>query len=201
MENYSSNSNKAREAAAEQPKEKHVEKVISGSATVKKKSSIAKGIRALFTPDDVSDLKAYIFREIVVPTFQETTLNVVKAVLGINNTSTGNRTPASKVSYTSYSNRSNNRQQSSNYGRRYDCYDYDEILFDDRGEAEMVLGKLHELIGVYDNASVADFYAAAGVEGVNFTCNKYGWVDLSSAYITRLRNGAYTIVLPKARPL
>jgi hypothetical protein len=47
--------------------------------------------------------------------------------------------------------------------------------------------------------SVADLYDLVGVTG-NYTDNKYGWTDIRSASVIRVRDG-YMLKLPKALPL
>ena len=79
------------------------------------------------------------------------------------------------------------------------CFDYDDITFATRGDAESVLMRMDELIDVYGSACVADFYDLAGVTG-NYTDNKYGWIDLQSATVIRMRDG-YIIKFPKVMPL
>ena len=79
------------------------------------------------------------------------------------------------------------------------CFNYDDITFATRGDAESVLMRMDELIDVYGSACVADFYDLAGVTG-NYTDNKYGWIDLQSATVIRMRDG-YIIKFPKVMPL
>ena len=49
----------------------------------------------------------------------------------------------------------------------------------------------------YGLVRVADFYDLVGVTG-NYTDNKYGWTNIRSAEIVRLRDGGYVIKLPRA---
>ena len=67
MEEYKGNSNKAKEQQKALPPEKKVEKIVSGPVKSKKKNSIQK-ITSIFVPEDVEDVKSYIFEDIVVPT-------------------------------------------------------------------------------------------------------------------------------------
>lgn len=47
--------------------------------------------------------------------------------------------------------------------------------------------------------SVADLYDLVGING-NYTDNKYGWFNIRTASVVRVRDG-YMIKLPKAVPL
>lgn len=197
MEEYKSNSHKSRERKSEPVTEKKVEKIISGSAKSKKKSGLQK-ITNVFVPEDVDDVKSYIFEDIVVPAVKDIILDAVRAFLGVNGNSRGKSSSASKISYRKYyDDRERRDRESSNRTRT--GYEYDDIILDNRGEAEDVLSRMDELIDTYGVVSVADFYDLVGIIG-NYTDNKYGWSDIRNASVVRVREG-YMIKLPKALPL
>lgn len=197
MEEYKSNSHKSRERKSEPVTEKKVEKIISGSAKSKKKSGLQK-ITNVFVPEDVDNVKSYIFEDIVVPAVKDIILDAVRAFLGVNGNSRGKSSSASKISYRKYyDDRERRDRESSNRTRT--GYEYDDIILDNRGEAEDVLSRMDELIDTYGVVSVADFYDLVGITG-NYTDNKYGWSDIRNASVVRVREG-YMIKLPKALPL
>lgn len=66
MEEYKSNSHKSRQNQNDDIPEKRVEKVVSGSVKSKKKNGLQK-ITNVFVPEDVDDVKSYIFEDVVVP--------------------------------------------------------------------------------------------------------------------------------------
>ena len=76
---------------------------------------------------------------------------------------------------------------------------FDDIILETRWEAEEVLSHMIDLIENYGVASVADLYELVGITG-SFTDNKYGWTNLSSATVSRVRDG-YLINLPNAQPI
>lgn len=197
MEEYKSNSHKVRERKNEPVAEKKVEKIISGSAKSKKKSGLQK-ITNVFVPEDVDDVKSYIFEDIVVPAVKDIILDAVRAFLGVNGSSRGKTSSASKVSYRKYYD-DRERRDSGSGNRTRSGYEYDDIILDNRGEAEDVLSRMDELIDTYGVVSVADFYDLVGITG-NYTDNKYGWSDIRNASVVRVRDG-YMIKLPKALPL
>lgn len=196
MDEYTSNSHKLRDEQRRgvKPPEKKVEKVISGTAISKKKNGIHK-IASVFIPEDVENVKAYIFEDIVVPAVKDLILDAVKAILGANGKS-GRR--SNGESYRRYYDEKNARRD---YGttRARSGYDYDDIILDNRGEAEDVLSRMEELIDVYGLVSVADLYDLVGIQG-NYTDNKYGWTDIRNAQAVRVRDG-YLLKLPRALPL
>lgn len=75
-EEYKSNSHKSK-GQSQAPIEKKVEKVISGSAKSKKKGGIQK-FTGMFVPEDVDDVKSYIFEDIVVPYVKDMFLDAEK---------------------------------------------------------------------------------------------------------------------------
>ena len=186
---------KQKEAAEERKK---VEKVVNGSVKTKKKSGVSK-FASLFISDDVKDVKEYTLKDIVVPTIKKVIVDIVCD--GINiivNGKDSKRYRDSKVGYRSYSSYSrDDRRPSTSVSSRFD---YDDLVFDDRGDAELVCDQLEEMIERYGFATVADFYDAAG-RSAPYTAQKYGWTSIRSADIIRTRDGGYIIKLPKAMPL
>ena len=75
-------------------------------------------------------------------------------------------------------------------------YNYDELYFETRGEAEDVLDRMREIVSNYGIVSVADLYELAGVVG-NYTDQRYGWTGLRNTDVVRTRYG-YQIRLPRA---
>lgn len=198
MENYEykSNSHKSKEQNVPAVQDKKVEKVVTGSVQAKKQSGLQK-VSNLFIPEDVDDVKSYVFEDIVVPAVKDIVLDTVKAFLGVNGRSGDRKTPAARVSYGSYYN--GNRSRDREAARNRISYDFDDIILDNRGDAERVLVTMDELIDTYGLVSVGDFYDLVGVSG-NYTDNKYGWTDLRTARVEHVRGG-YLIKLPKASPL
>lgn len=75
MEEYKSNSHKSRQNQNDDIPEKRVEKVVSGSVKSKKKNGLQK-ITNVFVPEDVDDVKSYIFEDIVVPAVKDIILTL-----------------------------------------------------------------------------------------------------------------------------
>lgn len=105
-----------------------------------------------------------------------------------------NASSVSRVSYRSYSDDS-----SESVVRRTSMYDYDDILFPNRGEAEEVLDQMRDLISTYKVVSVLDMYDLAGIE-IDRTADNYGWASLSGASIVRTRDG-YLLKMPRPLPI
>jgi hypothetical protein len=199
MEEFPSNSNKSKEI--QQP-EKHVEKVVSGTAKIRKRSGAQK-LTDIFVPGDVENVKHYILTDVIVPAVKKAIVDVVSD--GVNMLMYGesgshkSNSVASKVSYRNfYDQKNNNRERYSSIQTRTG-YSYDNIVLESRGEAEDVLTRMDELLATYGMVSVADMYDLCGVTP-QYTDNNYGWTNIRNAQIVRIRDG-YVIKMPKPMPL
>lgn len=195
MEEYKSNSHRSKEREKEQRKQ---EKVISGNARQRKKS-VGSKLGSAIISNDVDSVGNYIFMDVLVPSFKkmisDIVCNGINMLLGEPNRDRS-RPNGSRVSYRAYYDQREDRQNSL---RARANYSYDDIIFDDRGDAEEVLCRMEELIDRFQVVSVADLYDMAGLTG-NYTDNKYGWTDLRDARVERVHDG-YVIRLPRAATL
>ena len=197
---YKPNSNRFREQQKNEVAEKKVEKVVSGKVKTKKKSE-AKKLADVFLAEDVDSVKTYIWSDVLVPSIKKAISDVVKSSIdmllygGSNPNKNGGA--ASRVSYRSYYDSNNSSRPVGMNRQTYDCED---VILDDRGEAEEVLERMDELIAAYGMVSVADFYDLVGVTR-NYTDNKYGWDDIHTAKVVRVSGGGYMIKLPRVKPL
>ena len=69
-----------------------------------------------------------------------------------------------------------------------------DIIFDNREEAENVLSKMKEVVSMYGIVSVADLCDIVGIDG-HYMDFKRGWTDINGAQIVEVRNG-YSIKFP-----
>ena len=109
------------------------------------------------------------------------------------------RSTSSKVSYRDYYDRRNDDRNHRSITRARRGFDYDEIVFDSKGEAESILTRMDELIDRYGFVTVLDLYDMADLTAP-YTANKYGWTNISRAESVRVRDG-YILKLPRALPL
>lgn len=194
---YPSNSHKSKELAAEQKttdERKKIEPVVTAPVKMKKKTGFGKVI-GNFIAEDARDIKSYLVSDVIVPTIKKTISDTVDTILF--GGSRKNRSVAGRVSYRSYYDEPRSRDIREPVTAV--SYSYEDITIDSRGEAEEVLSRLNELIDTYQIASVADLYDLVGLTG-NYTDNKYGWTNLSTADVVRVRDG-YKIKLPRPCPI
>ena len=199
---YKPNSHRYREGQADVPAErKKVEKVIKGTAKTRKKSEIRK-FTDIFVAEDIGEVKTYLVQDLLIPSIKNTILDLIieGATIIFKGEPGRGRKSNSSVDYVSYR-RYNDRDE-----RRYaetrsrTSYGFDDIVLESRGEAERVLTRMDELIDTYGFVTVADLYDLVG-KSCNYTDNKYGWRNLSTAEPIRIRGGEYMLRLPKARTI
>lgn len=202
MEEYKPNSNKSK-SEANSANDKNLSKVVSGTAKLKKKSETRKFADAILS-EDVSNVKSYVVMDVIIPAIKDLIYDIVTngvdMVLFNGERHHGKkRGTASKISYGSFYRGSEDRDRRE-YSRVRNGFDYDDIIFDSRGDAEAVLTAMEDIIDQYGTVSVGDLYELAEVTTNNYAVNKYGWSDLRSAQAVRVREG-YMLKLPRALPL
>ena len=199
MEEYKSNSDRSKNQSQEVP-QRRAEKVITGGVTQRRKSGIDK-LGSIFLAGDVEDVKEYIIEDVLIPTikraFYDIICNGTGMLLGERNSNKASQ--SSRVSYRAYYDRSDERKSRDNSNQSRSNYSYKDLIFDNRGDAEVVLEQMFELLDRYDAVSIADLFDLAG-ESSNYTDNKYGWTNLADARVQPVRGG-YVIQLPRATTL
>lgn len=197
--NYVPNSRKSKEGGKDVPAEKKkVEKIVTGNVRTKKKGEISK-FKDVFISEDMSNVKSYIIMDVLIPAAKKAISDIVSngidMILYGETKGRKSSVNASYVSYRDYSSKRDDRRASTTRSRN--IFDYDEIIFDNRGEAEDVITRMGELLDTYGVVSVADMYDLAGLT-CDFTFNRYGWTSIRTAEVRGTSDG-YTIKLP--RPL
>lgn len=205
QEKYPSNSHKSKQASPENAGEKRIGKVISGT-TIPKKKTIADQAKSMFIAEDLGSIRDYIVSDIIVTNLKKAIDDIVSNGVHMllygsaarpRNSNSGATANPSRVSYRNYY--SGYSDPRTNQNR--DLFDFSEYTFDTRGEAEMVIDALVDLISSYGMARVSDYYEAIGVSiDGNYTANDYGWRNLRDASTYRV-DGRYAIRMPRPIPL
>lgn len=200
MEEYGPNSYRSKEKQKKDLPEKKVEKVILGSAKSRKKGEIQK-FADVFISEDVANVKSYIILDVIIPAVKKAISDVVTN--GIDMILYGESGKNRKSQYTtkvSYGQHYSGGSRDSREITQKKGFNYDDIIFENRGDAESVLDAMNDIISQYGVVSVGDLYDLADVSTDNFTVNKYGWTDISGCKAVRVRDG-YILRLPKASPI
>lgn len=201
MYDYKPNSHRFKEEQKAVEEKKKVEKVVNGVVQTKKKSAVDK-VAETFISDIVSD--------VLIPAAKKTVSDVVKTVFdivrdGIDGLLYGEKgKPRSsdspvKRAYTKFYDSGSAHSRFDENNRARPTVDFDEIVYSSRGEAEMVLDEMKDRVREYGMVTVSDMYEMSGLSQP-YTSNRYGWSNLSTAEVVRVKDGCI-IKLPKIKVL
>lgn len=198
MQEYKPNSRLSKERDAEVAKDKKITKVVSGN--VKTRTNKGRKLFGSFVASDANSVWETIFMDVLVPSLKKLMSEGITTAADLfiygESRSRDRGKSSSKVSYRSY--------YDDRYGDRRDDrrrstpsrFDYDDLVFESRGEAEMVLKHMYGALDDYNLVTVGDMYDFAGVTAP-FPAHNFGWTSIRSAEVRRVRDG-YIIELPKA---
>ena len=211
---YTPNSYKYKEeqkAAVEKTADKKIEKVVVGTATTKKKTELSKFAGKLFSIEDKETLKSHLVDDVLIPGIKNTILDIIidgasRALGGRGRGRTTYSSGGSKVSYRDfYGGGSSQPAVAGGGASNRPRFDFDEIIFPTRGDAEAVRDQMTDVIDRYGFVTVGDMYDMADLPQP-WTSQKYGWEKNSNgnpmahSSVIPVRDG-YVIKLPKASPI
>lgn len=190
-------------------KEKKVEKVVEGNV-VQRKKPLGRKIAETFSGDDARSVGRYLLFDILVPNMKDLVFDLIRggAERSLYGTDQGRRPKGSGPRRVQYdrmftgSTRSDLdrpggvRNMSS---RARATHDFDDIILEDRGEADEILERLDDLVKDYEVATVADLYDLVGI-GSNIQDEAWGWTSLRGSSVTPVRGG-YLLNLPRTEPI
>lgn len=187
--------------------ERTPQKAVVNSATKIKKKSMWEKIKEEFVSDDGKSIGDYIVLDILVPaaknTIQSVVNNGIDMILYGGSAPRSNRNsytnyPVNNASYRPYYERNNQNRNDYSGTRPGNVYDYSQVEFSSRADAEEVLFRMRELFSVYNYpvVRVADYLEFSGL-GSSFVDNNYGWTNLENVQVRRSRNGGYFLDLPR----
>lgn len=196
---------KEREQAQKAPaeNEKRAQAIVK-SKNVKTKKNEVRKFKDVFVAEDVNNVKSYILDDLLIPTVKNLFVDMVQnsiemLILGGRRGGSGRRSTVDHVSYRDYY---SDRRRDRDYDRgskSRSSFDYDDIIFESRGAAEAVLDEMDRIIRKYGFVRVLDLYDMCELTAP-YTAQDYGWMSISRAEVTRVRNG-YIIKMPKASPI
>lgn len=196
LEDLKPNSHKSKEEGAKKEITPVTTNVVAKEKRVKSKFAEA------FLGEDVSSVKDYIIFDVIIPAIKNTIVdgitNTVEMIFGVSPRK-GKGRDRDYVSYASYYKSDRRDRRRNDYDDRDSRYDYRDLAFTSRVDADEVLANLRDLVEDYGKASVADLYDLCGITGT-FQDHKYGWYDLRGVRVVHVRDG-YEIDLPRVRPL
>lgn len=229
MDNYPSNSNRAREAQAAGPKKKpseaerpKVKRVVTGEVQLRKKPLFSRFMVNMFGGDDARSVWSHVSSDVLIPAARDAIADgVITAVEqklyggsrgGRRSSGSSSRGGGPNVNYSRFSS-----SPTRNMGHRPDpredprprlsrearsAHRLDEIILDTRREGEEVLDQLFNLVDQYGTASLNDLYDMLG-ETPDYASDRYGWDGVESlhgATVRHTRRG-YLLDIPSPQPL
>ena len=208
-ENYPGNSKKQRaEEAKSETARPEIKKIVTTSGTIRK-ASLGSRMRETFAGEGARETGTYVFFDVIIPAVKAMVFDTITQ--GADRILFGGRdvirsgmanAPRTRTNYNQISTKAANNYPGRNFeggGREISRtartnHRFDEILLDSRGEAEMVLDTMQDLISRFQWVSVPEFYSMVDVTA-EFTDEKWGWTNISTAQI-RPSRGKYVILLP-----
>lgn len=189
-------------------------KPIKMRGSVKQKRQLLRSVKDEFINEDAPSIGEYIIFDILFPALRDmisdmghSTIDIVMGGRGGYGRRRSYNDYYGRDSYISY-----NRMYDDRRGRRRDYsddrrpsrrgrIDLDDLVFEYREDAEDCLDRLLDKIEDYGFVSVGYLYDTMGktVYG-DFTKEDWGWEDLSSARVRKVRGG-YLLDLPRVRPI
>lgn len=188
----------------EDSKEKNLSPVVKGKIRVKKRSFGEKLGDMFIAESQEQSIGQFVLYDILVPTIKETIADIVtRSVEMLFYGSSGKPRRYGNGSIINYGNFSNAARSSRpvNYANPRTGRQYEHIIFESRADAEETLDMLCELISQYGSVSISDLNELAGLQSNGYTDQYYGWTNLATASVMRLRDNGqtvYTINLPRA---
>ena len=180
-----------RKPGKQEPK-REIKQVTTGNVT--QRQSLAQRVLA----SDPSDIRSQVLTSVIVPAIKEMVRKGFMTVLdlalyGSVRNDTGTRKAGNmRTPYNSMYDRTDRRAIRPSARA---AFNFDDVIFEDREDAQAVLDVLVDDTYEYGMASVAEFYELSGLP-TNHTDNKWGWEELNGANVMLVRDG-YILNLPK----
>ena len=202
MAEYTNNSFKAKEEKKDKKERTEKQAVVSKTPKTRKKSEIQKAA-GLFISEDASTVKEHLIQDVVIPTAKDLIVNVITDAVNIIFWGSTRRKSGSgtRIGYASrFDEVRDPRDRDRDRRRDRTAIEYDDIILDNRGDAEAVLANMDACLEQYGTVTVLDLFDFAGVTTHNYMADRYGWKNLSNAEVRRIRDG-FIIDLPRAFPI
>ena len=172
--------------------------VVTRRARVRKKSLMQK-IVGTFVGDGIEDVSSYVVHDVVIPSVKNMFFDGLETLFfgrpRAGKRSGSNIKRANSGGYVSYNNISNRDIEPPRSVQPRAAHLFSDIVIETRPDAEAVIMLLADMIDEYGEAAVADLYTAVAITP-QYTDHNYGWTNLSTASVKRVRHG-YLLNLPK----
>ena len=178
---------------------KKVEKVVAGKVVAKPKTGLAK-LAETFFAEDIHKVKDYVVNDVIMPTIKDTVWTIIargseRLIFG----EAGHSPKNSKLPFINYNGlfKSNAPTQTPTVNSTSSQYSVDNIILEDRGDAEKVLTAMNAHIAEFGEVSISTLYEFIGEPIGDFMSTRWGWRSLNTAGIMRTSSGGYKLDLPR----
>lgn len=164
--------------------------IITGGVKTRRGGGLAREVR---------NIGNSLFAEIVMPAIKSAVVDFFSN--GVNMMMFGSDSQPRRGQPRSYNKqyrerrRSGGRQRSPNRRIERTQEVFEDIFFDRRDDAQLVLGRMMELVADYGQASIGDLYSLVGLAS-NITHEGWGWDDLSRVRVHYSSEG-YVVDFPE----
>lgn len=178
---------------------------IKGKVSVKKTSEVSKRLRS-----GAKEIEKYTIEEVLLPGLKNAVWDIITTGLDIllygesdasrtRGRFNSNRPMTSSINYASTGNMRRVNQTRRSNVTKVRARPEEEIIFERKADADLVLDGLREAIENFGTVTVQTLFDMCD-KTAPWTANKYGWMDLEDAYVERTRDG-YILKMPRSLPL
>lgn len=209
MEEFPNNSQRAQKNVPPEV-EAQIDKIIEGQATVRKPSGW-KRFRQSFIAGDASSVGEHVLWNLLIPSAKDALSDMASTFIdmmiygekrnrfGAGGTPTTGFGSTSRMNYGGISTGSRLVSGPAQHSGPIlepsrQRYNPNEIIVSTRAEADGIISKMFEVLEKYHVVTVANLYSMIGVSS-DYLDSKYGWTNLDSADVRRVRDGVL-LVLP-----
>lgn len=207
MEEFPANSRKSKEGS-DGPEPKKVPKVISGSATTRRRP-LGRRFAETFLGGDARSVAGNVIFEVFIPAAREMMYDTLAAgferVIFGEARSRSRRRISSDYGHVRYDQMSRSRTRDdrdeprATRRRARSVHDFEDVIIRSRAEAQEVISTMNELIDKYGEVSIADLHQMVDLD-FEPTDEKWGWTDLRDSNVERVKSG-YLLDLPRPEVL
>lgn len=208
MEEFPSNARSRREPPREAEKPR-VERIVTSPVTRRKKGFGRRMVES-FVGGEPRSVGSFVMLDVLLPAMRDMIADgftqMIEGVVYGESRSVGRRT-GSRFSSGAMGRTNYHRMSTSRFDNRPDprapamsqrgraMHDFEDLVFPRLVEAQEILDRLFGIIQEFEFATIRDLYEMVG-EKASHTDEKYGWSDISTARIERIREG-YVLNLPR----
>ena len=197
---------RSKSAGPIKPEQKVKNEPVVEGVVIRRKKGFWRSAKDYVQSDEFGAIGSFLVNDVAVPAVQNLIYDIIdngaeRILFGSSGRTRGRRPDRRHPQYVSYSKTSSertDRREISSAARR--THDFGEIIFASRAEADEVLNTMASLIEQYGQTSVLDLYELSGIKDVSFADDKWGWTQLRTASVVRVRDG-YLLDLPRTESL